>query len=148
MPYRSTKTYTHETGLSCAFRQWRAESHCAYLHGYALAVKFEFGAMELDENGWVMDFGGLKWVKEFLQKYFDHKTIVALDDPELQSFKQLDMLGIADICYMKNVGCEAFAYFIFSEVEKWLLYKHGVRVILNSVEVREHGGNSAIYSRL
>ena len=35
--WRSTKTYGHEEGLSCCFRQWRAtHSHCRLLHGYAL----------------------------------------------------------------------------------------------------------------
>lgn len=48
MIYRSTKTYGHEIGLSAAFRQWRAESHCRFVHGYALAVKFVFEAGELD----------------------------------------------------------------------------------------------------
>lgn len=40
--YRSTKTYGHNAGLSCAFRQWKANSHCKYLHGYALSFKFVF----------------------------------------------------------------------------------------------------------
>lgn len=48
MTYKSTKLYGHEIGLSAAFRQWRAESHCRFLHGYALAVRFEFEADELD----------------------------------------------------------------------------------------------------
>ncbi|SVB70610.1 uncharacterized protein METZ01_LOCUS223464, partial [marine metagenome] len=26
--YQSTKTYGNEVGLSCCFRQWRADSHC------------------------------------------------------------------------------------------------------------------------
>ena len=34
--YRSTKTYGNERGLSCAFRQWRADSHCNLIHGYSL----------------------------------------------------------------------------------------------------------------
>ena len=45
MNYVSTKTYGHEVGLSCAFRQHKADSHCAKLHGYALSVKVEFEAM-------------------------------------------------------------------------------------------------------
>ena len=56
----STKKYGHERGLSAAFRQWRAESHCRFMHGYSLEFGFVFGAHELDENNWVVDFGGLK----------------------------------------------------------------------------------------
>ena len=59
----STKKYGHEVGLSTAFRQWRAHSHCSKLHGYSLAFKFEFGTNELDSTNWVVDFGGLKSLK-------------------------------------------------------------------------------------
>lgn len=31
--YQSTKTYGHDRGFSCAFRQWRADSHCRLIHG-------------------------------------------------------------------------------------------------------------------
>ena len=56
--FRSTKTYGHEMGFSCAFRQHRADSHCRLVHGYALAFHFEFEATELDVRNWVVDFGG------------------------------------------------------------------------------------------
>ena len=51
--YNSTKTYGHDVGLSCSFRQWRAQSHCSKVHGYALSVKFTFAAEKLDERNWV-----------------------------------------------------------------------------------------------
>ena len=39
MNYKSTKTFGHNLGLSCAFRQWKADSHCHFIHVYAVAVK-------------------------------------------------------------------------------------------------------------
>ena len=43
--WRSTKTYGHEEGLSCCFRQWRAtHSHCRLLHGYALSFRLTFAS--------------------------------------------------------------------------------------------------------
>ena len=90
MSFISTKTYNHNVGLSCAFRQWKAkESHCQYLHGYSISVRINFKG-NLDDKNWVYDFGDLKDVKKFLQDTFDHKTVIAEDDPELESFKQLD----------------------------------------------------------
>ena len=36
MPYLSTKTYGHNIGLACVFRQPNADhSHCHLLHGYS-----------------------------------------------------------------------------------------------------------------
>ena len=52
---------------SCAFRQPQATSHCRFVHGYRLVGKFWFGANELDENNWVVDFGSLKHLKNILQ---------------------------------------------------------------------------------
>ena len=64
--YESTKTYGNERGLSCCFRQWQADSHCSYLHGYSLGFRFTFETNELDKRNWVYDFGGCKWIKVFL----------------------------------------------------------------------------------
>lgn len=146
--YKSTKKYGHEVGLSCAFRQWGAKSHCSKIHGYALAVKLTFEAHELDGNNWVMDFGGLKDVKQFLQDTFDHKLLVAQDDPAKDGFLILQECGIADIVFVEGTGCEAFAEMIFDFVDKWMSrVGHYPRVALASVEVSEHGANSAIYER-
>lgn len=139
--YSSTKTYTHAEGLSCAFRQWRAESHCRFLHGYALQMKVTFKAYDLDERNWVQDFGGLKDLKEWLKGTFDHKTLVAEDDPEKALYEVLFRAGVAQVVYLENVGCEAFAKLIFDHcTEK---YNDG-RVWVHQVEVSEHAGNSAI----
>lgn len=146
MAYRSTKTYGHNLGLSCAFRQWRAESHCRLIHGYAMSVRLEFGANQLDQRNWVMDFGALKPIKQYLTDTFDHVMLVAQDDPHLDRFVELDKHGLANVQVVENVGCEAFAEMVFHEVDQWLkVTNHAPRVFLVSVEVREHGANSAIY---
>lgn len=151
--YQSTKTYGHEVGLSAVFRQWKAKSHCNMLHGYALSFRFVFEAMAdhdsdgLDERGWVVDFGDLKDLKAGLVELFDHKCVVALDDPQLDYFKTMDGLGILDLLLMPAVGCEAFARTAFELAEQVLArggYTPRVRVV--SAECREHGANSAIYA--
>ena len=40
--FKSTKTYKTSKGLSCCFRQFKANSHCQYLHGYSLEISVEF----------------------------------------------------------------------------------------------------------
>lgn len=147
MIYRSTKTYGHEIGFSCAFRQWRADSHCRLLHGYALAVRIEFEASELDERNWVVDFGALKSLKAKLESWFDHKTLVAYDDPLLEEFQRLDSLDAIELVTVHATGCEAFASMIHDTACDWLRDNgHLQRVRVASVEVREHGANSAIVS--
>ncbi len=146
--YRSTKTYDHNEGLSCCFRQWRADhSHCRFIHGYALAVKFTFAATQLDERNWCVDFGGLKSVKAWLHDTFDHTMLVASDDPELPRFEALADAGLAVLRVLPSVGCEATAQHIFEAVDAIIVTQTAGRAWVESVEVSEHGGNSALYSR-
>lgn len=147
MTYTSTKTYGHEIGLSCCFRQWKAtHSHCSFLHGYAVSVRLEFTAERLDDKNWVVDFGGLKQLKKTLQDTFDHKTLVAIDDPSIDWFRQAETLGLLDMKLVSHTGCEAFAELVWEQATEWLFdYDKEDRVFCSLVEVKEHGANSAIF---
>lgn len=150
MPYRSSKTYGHEIGLSCCFRQWRAQSHCRFLHGYALAIHVEFEVDDggLDERNWVVDFGSLKSFKGVMEETFDHKLLVAEDDPEKDTLAMLAGVGAADVVVLPALGCEAFARLIFDYAELWAKDNgYAPRVSVHHVTVREHGANSASYYR-
>jgi 6-pyruvoyltetrahydropterin/6-carboxytetrahydropterin synthase len=143
--YRSTKAYDHADGLSCCFRQWRAtHSHCSLVHGYALAFKFVFATHQLDHNNWCFDFGGLKPIRSWLHEMFDHTMIVAEDDPALPLFEQMAQAGLANLKILPAVGCEAVAKHVFDYVAAFVAHESAGRAWLESVEVREHGGNSAI----
>lgn len=146
--YRSTKTFGHDLGISAAFRQWRADSHCAQLHGYALSFRVEFEADELDERQWVVNFGALKPLRALIEQTFDHKTVIAADDPERPWFEQAQARGIVDLVVLPAVGCEKFAETVFGMAERWLK-EQGLapRCRVVSVEAREHGANSAIYAK-
>ncbi len=147
MAYRSTKTYGHECGFSCAFRQWRADSHCRLVHGYALSFKFTFEADELDARNWVVDFGSLKGLKGMLESTFDHTTLVAKDDPEIDWFREAKGRGILDLVEVDKAGCEAFAELAYEAAQQWLKWNgYAPRCRVVSVEVSEHGANSAIYT--
>jgi 6-pyruvoyltetrahydropterin/6-carboxytetrahydropterin synthase len=144
--YQSTKTYGHELGLSACFRQWRAESHCHLLHGYALSFKIIFEADELDARNWVVDFGSLKSFKAILETTFDHTLIVAEDDPMRETLVALSGKGLADVRVLPRVGCEAFAEYVAGVLDVWLIDNgYAPRVRVHSVECREHGANSAVY---
>lgn len=145
--YLSTKTFKQELGLSAAFRQHKADSHCRFIHGYALEVQVVFSAHDLDARNWVVDFGSLKDFKQVLVDNFDHRCIVAEDDPQLEWFIEAEKRGIVQLNILPAVGCEKFAEMIFKAFEA-MLWSHGYggRVNIVSVEVREHGANSALYT--
>lgn len=147
MTFQSTKTYGNHIGISAAFRQWKAHSHCRLIHGYALGFKFIFEADELDQQNWVVDFGGLKPLKAMLEDTFDHKVVVAADDPHLEYFKEGEARGVLELVVVPAGGCEKFAELVYECTEQWLKDAgFSPRCRLVSVEVFEHGANSAIYT--
>lgn len=147
--FSSGKSYVHSDGLSCTFRQWRAkDSHCRFLHGYALQVEISFYAIGgLDDRNWVINFGGMKEVKAWLEATFDHKTLVAHDDPLISTFRELATAGMIQLVNVEHVGAEAFAKMIYDWVFEWLRDEMQVdgRVVLDQVTVREHDKNWASY---
>ena len=139
MNFNSTKLI--ELG-SCCFRQPKAESHCKYLHGYNLTARFYFVASSLDDNNWVVDFGGFKGLKEELKRTFDHKTVISKKDPFLYKMKELEGLGICDLVEMEDISIEMFAKHCL-EIDN--NYIDTERVRCYKVEVFEHEKNSGIY---
>ena len=140
--FKSTKII--ELG-SCAFRQPQATSHCRFLHGYRLIAKFWFEADELDENNWVVDFGGLKGLKKLLEDQFDHTTCIARTDPKLEQFKKLRDEGVCDLRIMDGVGIEKFAEYCHKVANEFVHTFTRGRCSCVKVEVFEHEKNSAIY---
>lgn len=147
MIYYSTKTYGNDRGFSCAFRQPHAtHSHCSFIHGYSLGFKFTFESETLDDKNWVYDFGNCKWIKKFLEDKFDHTLTIDKDDPKFDDLYALKEKGLANVVIMEGVGCEKFAEHVYKFVAPEVEKQTDKRVRLKSVEVFEHGANSAIYS--
>lgn len=146
MPYQSTKTYGHNIGLSACFRQPHANhSHCRFLHGYSLAFRFTFQAAELDERNWVVDFGGLKPLKKWLEDNFDHKVVLDSKDWALDNFRALEDAGLAELNILDGVGVEKFAEHAFNKAQEIVHEMSNGRCWVVSCECAEHGANSAIY---
>ena len=141
--YRSTKTYKQLGPV--AYRQWRADSHCNLIHGYALSFHFEFESDTLDARNWVVDFGSLKTLKDKLDDWFDHTCLVSADDPEFEIFKMLHEKKLIKMVVVERTGCEGLATFLADYIQEYWLPDNGYadRVKLRKVEVRETPSNSA-----
>ena len=146
--YYSTKTYGHNIGLSAVFRQPNAgHSHYQLLHGYSLQFKFVFGCYNLDDKNWVVDFGGLKPLKAWLEDNFDHKIAIDKDDPKKEDLLLLEAKGLAEIRQFAGVGAEKFAEHAFNFADKLVKEMTDNRCFVVSCECAEHGANSAIYEK-
>lgn len=149
MPYYSTKKFGP---ISTGHRQWRAEdSHCSFIHGYGRYVQITFGCMDLDDRSWVMDFGGLKNVKHILEDNWDHRVLIASDDPYLQDLMVMDGLGLINMNIMDvdkghGPGIEASCKWVYDTINPLIEEMTDGRVWITKVEVWEHERNSAIYT--
>ena len=142
--YISTKTYNQIGPV--AYRQWKADSHCNLIHGYALSFHFEFECDTLDARNWCMDFGGLKPLKGLLEDWFDHTLLVAQDDPMREHLLNLGKLKLAKITEVEKTGCEGIADFLYEYINTIFLKDYGEkdRVWCSKVEVRETDANMAM----
>jgi 6-pyruvoyltetrahydropterin/6-carboxytetrahydropterin synthase len=144
--YISTKEYKQIGPV--AYRQWRADSHCRFIHGYALSFKFEFECNELDVRNWAMDYGGLKPLKSLLEDWFDHTLLVAVDDPDREHLLNLGKLKLAKITEVEKTGCEGIADFLYEYINTIFMPQYGAeeakRLWCCKVEVRETDANMAM----
>ena len=149
--FTSTKLFD---GYSTCFRQWKADdTHCRFLHGYALSFRIWFEG-ELDHRNWVFDFGGMKRAetkmngmspKDYFAWLLDHTVIIANDDPHLDTFQLMDSQGIIQLRVLDDTGCEKFAEFLYKNINRFLLKETNGRVRATKIEVYEHERNSASY---
>jgi 6-pyruvoyltetrahydropterin/6-carboxytetrahydropterin synthase len=143
--YLTVKTFPP---ISCCYRNWKAESHCRFLHGYALEISVYFSTTLLDETNWGVDFGKLKTLKEKLEETFDHKTLIESDDPHLELFRSMSQAGIIDLRILPAISCEKFAEYVFTLSEGWLFDNDYMgRVSVNKVTVKEHHHNAASFQQ-
>ncbi len=139
--FYSTKTFT---GLPCAHRQWRDDGHCRFIHGYERTVTVTFACNELDEKGWVVDFGSLKDIRRWLEELMDHTLLINEDDPELPLFRQMHERGIVDLRVLPSVGMEGTSRYVFEYVDRAIREQTGGRCRVIRVECRENVKNSGI----
>lgn len=159
--YYSTKHYEQE--FPVAYRQWRADRKsgkpdgtpysgneipgCNAIHGYALSFTFFFRCETVDARNWVVDYGSLRPLKEFLKENFDHTLLLAVDDPHYETIKALGTLGLAKVVEVEATGCEALSKFLVDYTNEMFLPIHypNSGIECYKVEVRETPSNMAFY---
>jgi 6-pyruvoyltetrahydropterin/6-carboxytetrahydropterin synthase len=83
--------------------------------------------------------------KAWMDYMFDHTTILAEDDPELETFKELDRNGVVQLRVLPQTGAERFAEYIWHKLNPFVQAETDGRVRISKVEFFEHEKNSGIY---
>jgi 6-pyruvoyltetrahydropterin/6-carboxytetrahydropterin synthase len=111
-------------------------------------MKFFFGTNDLDVRNWAADYGGLKELKKILEDQFDHTTLVAQDDPELEFYKEMERRKLAKLTILPALGCEALSDMLYKYVNGVYIPDmwgdgEAKRLWCYRVEVRETQSNMA-----
>ncbi|WP_169710248.1 6-pyruvoyl trahydropterin synthase family protein [Fangia hongkongensis] len=139
-------------GFSTCFRQWNANSHCRFLHGYAISLRLHFKAEVLDECNWVWDFGWLKdtrftinnmTTRDWLHYMFDHTVVLSEKDPALEKFIQMDKDGLIQLRTVPFFSCEGIAKYVLDILHPLIDQASNQRASLYRIDVLENNKNMA-----
>ena len=147
MKYKSSKRFGP---ITTGHRQWRDKGHCSYVHGYGRYVRLTFEATKLDERGWVMDFGDLKDIKSWIDSEWDHRTLIAADDPLIPELKALEKVGGINLNILPEgylPGIEESCRYLYDKLNPVIQRKTNNRVEITRVEIWETEKNQAEYVR-
>lgn len=136
------KTY-HD--IPFAHRQHKHDGHCAQIHGHNWSFTFTFGCEELDENGFVIDFGKLQFLREWLENHLDHACVFNEDDPLADRIIQSAPEAFK-VYRIPNCSCEGIATHLWTVLNPLVQEKTNGRVRILSVEVEEDRRNAARFT--
>ncbi len=135
------KTYRD---IPFAHRQHRHEGHCALIHGHNWSITLTFACRETDPNGFVVDFGDLKYLKEWIQTHLDHACLFNEDDPERGTLLNKHN-SLFKTYILPNCSCEGIARHLFGIFDPMVRRHTEARAWITAVEIEEDSRNSARY---
>ncbi len=139
------KTYSD---IPFAHRQHKHDGHCAQIHGHNWSFVFTFGCKELDECGFVVDFGKLKPLKSWIDDNLDHACLFNSDDPLLSEILKVNETSGCQVYkpyIVEQCSCEGVARHLHDVVDPMIREMTQERAFVLSVEVIEDARNAATY---
>lgn len=137
-----SKTYTD---IPFAHRQHRHDGHCSLIHGHNWSLRFTFACDRPDANGFVVDFGDLKYIREWIERTLDHACLFNAGDPLREA-----LVGTAPQAWkplvVESCSAEGIARFVFESIDPLVREQTADRAWLVSIEVAEDSKNAARYA--
>jgi 6-pyruvoyltetrahydropterin/6-carboxytetrahydropterin synthase len=137
-----SKTYRD---IPLSHRQPLHGGRCSFLHGHSWAITLTFEASSLDDNGFVIDFGELHFIEDWIDEHLDHGTVLCQDDPRKKDLEALNEEGLLKVTWVKSASCEGIAKFLFNTFNPLVSERTSGRVKLQAIHLEEDSKNSATY---
>ena len=127
-----------------AHRQHRHDGHCALIHGHNWGITLTFACTETDGNGFVVDFGKLKYLKAWIDEHLDHACLFNADDTEAKHL--LCNAGhLFKAFILPNSACEGIAQHLHGIFDQMVRAETNNRAWITEIEINEDSKNSAAY---
>lgn len=129
------------------------QGKCSHLHGHSWVAIVEVGLVkdgslsgnELDRYDFIQDFAGFDTLRDWVQKTWDHATLVSSLDIELLNWL-VDNKQRHFIFEKSNPTCEIIAKTLFEKAEQMVLQRSDLKVL--AVRIKETCTSEACYSIL
>lgn len=135
------KTYAD---IPFAHRQPFHDGHCAFIHGHNWTLTATFASDERDENGFVIDYGKLGFLKDWINEHLDHACVFRRDDPLrevlVKAAPEAWKVYLVDDC--SNEGLAMHLHEVFDELVREATQGR-VRVV--EIDLMEDSKNAARY---
>lgn len=135
------KTYAD---IPFAHRQHCHDGRCALIHGHNWTFHITFACSELNQDGFVVDFGKLKYLKAWIDEHLDHACVLNHDDPLREQIvsacPQAYKIYLIDSC-----SCEGIATHLFKAFDAMVRHETQGRAWVQAVTVEEDSKNSATF---
>lgn len=130
-----------------AHRQHLHDGHCALIHGHNWTITLTFACDNTDANGFVVDFGKLGYIKEWITTHLDHACLFNADDHERE--KLLANNGKLFKAYvLPNCSCEGIAEHLYEVFNPMVQEATDGRAWITAVEIEEDSKNSAKFVKV
>ena len=126
-------------------RQPKHPGRCALIHGHNWEIRITFEASQLDDNGFVVDFGELHYIKDWIDQNLDHACAFSAQDPHREKIEELAELGLIKPLFVENASCEGIAKHLFETFDPLVQKDTQGRAKIISIHLLEDSKNSATY---
>jgi len=124
-----------------AHRQHLHAGHCAHVHGHSWTISLTFACREPDRHGFVVDFGGLRFLREWIDTHLDHAFVVSADDPELAWFRSKEG-RVFKLLVVESAAAEGIARHLHAVLDPLVRQNTGGRAWIAELELHEDSRNA------
>ncbi len=130
--------------IPLAHRQHQHPGPCRFVHGHSWTVRVTFACSELNEHGFVVDFGKLRSFYDWIDEHLDHGIMLSPSDTAMKGLVDTEP-GLFKVFWLDEPSCEGLTKKLFEVFNGLLAEQEGDRARVVRVEVWEDPRNMTTY---